>query len=93
MAETPLTIEVAYATPGRQRIVELSVAAGTCAREAVMLSGLDSDFPELDLRSCPLGIFGRRVDDHEVLRAGDRVELYRPLLNEPRDARRQRAGR
>jgi len=90
--QTVIRVEVAYATPERQRIVELTMPPGTGAREAALRSGLDAEFPGLDLHSCALGIFSRRVADDAVLRAGDRVELYRPLPNEPREARRRRAA-
>lgn len=83
-------VEVAYATAARQEVVVLSVAPGVTARQAVRLSGLERVFPEIDPERCSIGIFGRVVRDDELLREGDRVEIYRPLPNDPREARRDR---
>jgi putative ubiquitin-RnfH superfamily antitoxin RatB of RatAB toxin-antitoxin module len=88
-----IAVEVAYATPERQKIVTLQLAERSSAREAVLASELDADFNELDLNRCPIGVFGSTVVDDYTLRAGDRVEIYRPLLNEPREARRAAAVR
>ena len=85
-----MDIEVAYALPERQKIVRLSLEPGTTAREAALRSGLDTEFPGLDLQSVPIGIFGNLVTDVHALQAGDRVELYRPLCVDPREARRVR---
>lgn len=87
------TIEVVYALPDRQRLVRLAVESGTTARSAALGSGLDQEFSELDLAACALGVFGRRVADDYELQSGDRLELYRPLRNEPREARRRRAAK
>ena len=87
----PIPIQVAYARPERQLIVDLEVPAGTSAREAVRRSGMAQEFPEIDPEAAPLGVYGRAVDGDQVLRAGDRVEIYRPLEIDPREARRQRA--
>lgn len=92
MTDELLRVEVAYARPERQRIVELHVPAGSTVREAAVRSGLQQQFPELDLQSCPVGVFGVSVADAHRVQDGDRVEIYRPLINEPREARRQRAA-
>ena len=81
-----------YARPDRQLIVALELDPGTTAREAALESGLDAYFDDLDLAQVPLGIFGEKVADDAVLAAGDRVELYRPLLQDPMQRRRQRAA-
>lgn len=91
MSET-IKVEVAYATPEKQRIVVLEVAAGTTARQAVLASGIATQFPGLDAATVKLGIFGKAVADDAVLRAQDRVELYRPLLADPKEVRRRRAA-
>lgn len=90
-----LDVEVAYALANKQKIVELRVAESTTVRQAAMLSGLDREFPGLDLAGSPLGIFGRAVSkpDEQVLEHGDRVEIYRPLLVDPKEVRKQRAQR
>ncbi len=87
-----MSVEVAYALPERQRIVSVQVAPGTTAREAVGLSGIAGEFAGLDSANCPLGIFGKQVDGGRILQPGDRVEIYRPLLNEPRATRRALAA-
>ena len=84
-------IEVAYGTADAQVLYRLNLADGCTAREAVRLSPLAADFPDADLNA-PLGIFGRQVKDDTVLQNGDRVELYRPLLIDPKTARRRRAA-
>jgi putative ubiquitin-RnfH superfamily antitoxin RatB of RatAB toxin-antitoxin module len=82
-------VEVAYALPQRQVVVEVPLCEGMTAIEALRASGLPEEFPELQAAGLPLGIFGRRVGETEVLRAGDRVEVYRPLAVDPREARRR----
>ena len=95
MADPVIEIEVVYAAVDRQRLLALAVPQGTTVRAAVLASGIDSEFPELDLLNCPLGIFGKQVADPEtrVLQAGDRIEMYRALLADPKEIRRQRAAK
>lgn len=93
-----LTVEVAYALPHKQRLVALSVPEGTTARQAVALADLPALFPELPrdaFLQAPLGIFGKalRTPETELLREGDRVEVYRPLAIDPKAARLERAKR
>ena len=87
-----ITIEVAVALPDRQRVVEISVADNTTVQEAIERSGLQEKFPEIDFASAPVGIWCREVERGEVLKQGDRVEIYRPLAIDPREARRQLAA-
>lgn len=93
MDKSSIGVEVAYALAERQKILRLQVPCGTTVRQAAMLSGMDGYFPELDLSACPLGIFGKAVSQsHErVLLEGERVEIYRPLLVDPKEVRKQRA--
>ena len=86
-----IRIEVACALPERQVVKALAVPTGCTAGEAVVLSGIAAQFPELDIPALRLGIFSHVVEDDQVLSDGDRVELYRPLLLDPKEARRQRA--
>lgn len=90
-----IKVEVAYATPEKQLIIEVEVAEGATMTEAVRLSGIDQEFPELDINAVPMGLFGRKVPkpEQQVLQAGDRVELYRPLLIDPKQARLNRAAK
>ena len=86
-----LIIEVAYALREEQVLLELEMAEGTTARQAVERSGILRRFPEIDLARAGLGIFGRAVSPDTPLRDGDRVEIYRPLIADPKLARRTRA--
>jgi len=87
-----LRVEAAFATPAKQRIVQLRVLPGTTAREVALASGLAAEFAGLDLATVPLGLFGVRVADRHIVAEGDRVELYRPLPQDPRQARRDAAA-
>jgi hypothetical protein len=86
-------IEVAYATPQKQMIVECEIDAGTPPREAVRQSGITLHFPEIDVEHCPLGVFGKVIAADYELNDGDRIEIYRPLIADPKEVRRQRAAR
>ena len=90
-ADGVLSIEVVYARPDEQVVVALSVPDGTTAREAVERSGLAARFPEI---ACEprLGVFGKSVTPETPLAAGDRIEIYSPLIADPKQARRGRAG-
>lgn len=87
-----LEIEIVYGLADRQVLKGMTVAEGITVREAALQSGLEVEFPELDLQQAPLGIFGKVVKSETVLRDGDRIEVYRPLLIDPKEARRKRAG-
>ncbi|AKS08047.1 RnfH family protein [Pseudomonas trivialis] len=88
-------IEVVYAAVDRQVLLLVTVPEGTSVRSAVQASGIAAQFPELDLADCPLGIFGKLVADAQVraVQAGDRIEIYRPLLADPKEVRRLRAAK
>lgn len=90
-----MKVEVAYATPEKQLIVSIEVEEGCTMKEAALKSGLDQEFPGLDIENSPMGLFGRKVakPDVEVLTAGDRVEIYRPLIIDPKQARLNRAAK
>lgn len=85
-------IEVAYATPEKQMIIDCEVDAGTPVRTAVRLSGIDRHFTDIDVEHSELGVFGRAVDDDFKPGDGDRIEIYRPLIADPKEVRRQRAA-
>jgi putative ubiquitin-RnfH superfamily antitoxin RatB of RatAB toxin-antitoxin module len=91
-ASQGVQIEVACATPARQTVLQVSVPPGTTARRAVNVSAIADDFPDLDIEACRLGVWGEVVPDDRRVVTGDRVEIYRPLAMDPRDARRQRAA-
>lgn len=90
-----IRVEVAYALPDRQRLIALEVPVGTTMTEAVQRSGLLVEFPDINLATAPMGIFGKRevAPASRVLLAGDRVELYRPLPVDPKEARKARAAK
>lgn len=85
-------IEVAYATPEKQKIVECVIAQGTSPRDAVKQSNIIEFFPEIDPENCDLGVFGKVVAPDYELAEGDRIEIYRPLIADPKEIRRQRAA-
>ncbi len=87
-----IPVEVAHATPERQKILEVQVAPGSEARDAVMASNIGRYFPQLDLESADLAIWGKLVRPGQKLEAGDRVEILRPLIADPKEVRRQRAA-
>lgn len=88
-----MKVEVAYARPDKQQILEVSVPEGTTALEAVRISGITDVFPEIEPESISMGVFGKVIKspDSHTLQAGDRVELYRPLKIDPKQARLNRA--
>ena len=87
-----LDVQVAYALPERQVVVPVRVEAGTRAVDAIRQSGILAQFPQIDLSRAKLGIYGSRVSGDHVVSAGDRIEIYRALVADPKTARRQRAG-
>ncbi len=89
-----IRVEVAYALPERQTILSLEVPPGTTALEAARQSEIRKEYPELTLdEGSRLGIFGHVVAPSQLLQAGDRVEIYRPLLADPKEVRKARAAR
>ena len=88
-----IRVEVAYALPDRQSIVPLTVPVGTTALAAAQQSGLSDQYEGLSIEDAKLGIFGKAVAAKHVLQAGDRVEIYRPLIADPKEVRKARAAR
>lgn len=93
MASAEWCVEVAYGTPARQEVRALRVAPGATVETVIRASGILEEFPEIDLARAVVGIYGERVTLTERVRDGDRVEIYRALLADPKEARRQRAHR
>lgn len=87
-----ITVEVAYALPQRQEIIALQVPAGSTVQHAAEQSGIAQHFPEIDFATAKMGIFGKAAKGDAVLQAGDRVEIYRPLIADPKAVRKQRAA-
>ena len=95
MVEAVIEVEVVYAAVDRQVLLTVAVPMGATVRDALFKSGLSSEFPELDLASCPVGVFGKVVAEPAIrlVQAGDRIEVYRPLLADPKEVRRLRAAK
>lgn len=92
MAAETIAIEVAYATADRQRVIGLTVSSATTLQSAIEQSGLLTEFPDIDLQSQKLGIFGQLASLDQHANDGDRIEIYRPLANDPMAVRRQKAN-
>jgi hypothetical protein len=90
-AET-MPVEVVYALPDRQVIVALDVPADASIADVIAQSGLLEQFPEIDLGRNKVGVFGKLGKLTETLYAGDRVEIYRPLIADPKEVRKKRAA-
>ncbi|WP_372965865.1 RnfH family protein [Marinobacter sp.] len=88
-----MQVEVAYARPDKQLILKVTVPEGTTALEAVKASGITGVFPEINPDEIDMGIFGKVIKKPEshTIHEGDRVELYRPLIIDPKQARLNRA--
>ena len=86
-----LSVEVVLALPARQVLLTVNVGEGASVANVIAESGFESRFPGMGITEMPVGIWGKRVSPDTTVRAGDRVELYRPLEVDPREARRQRA--
>ena len=92
--ETPdkIPVEVIYALPQEQHLYTLEVATGTLVRDGIIASGILQRYPELELEGLKVGIFGKLTTLQTVLRAKDRIEIYRPLIADPKEVRKQRAA-
>lgn len=93
MAELLIDVEVAYAKPEEQVILALKVPEGSSVEQTIKASGVLVRFPEIELSGIKAGIFGNACRMDQILRQADRVEIYRPLLHDPKEARRQRAAK
>jgi hypothetical protein len=85
-------VEVAYVLPDCQRVIELPLGKGMTALQAIQASGILANAPELAGRPLDIGIYGKLVESSQVLKAGDRVEIYRPLSDDLRARRRRLAA-
>ncbi|MGR7922038.1 RnfH family protein [Zobellella denitrificans] len=86
-----IRVEVVYALPHQQTVLSMRVAAADTVRQVIEQSGILQQFPEIDLGSNMVGVFGRQVKLEQHLHDGDRIEIYRPLLADPKEIRRRRA--
>ena len=92
MTESKIRVEVAYGRLDEQSILELDAEPGITAKEAVERSGILQRFPEIDLAKNKIGIFGKATKLDAKLNEGDRVEIYRPLIADPKEQRKKRAA-
>lgn len=93
MTESRIKVEVAYALPAQQKVITVEVEEGASLLDAVRRSGITEFFPEIDLDNPKLGIFGKLVPKPamQVVKSGDRIEIYRPLIADPKEVRKRRA--
>lgn len=95
MTDKTIWVEVAYALPEKQKIIKLDVPEGTSVYQAAELSGMTLEFSEINLAESNMGIFGKAVKKPQAqeIKQGQRVEIYRPLLIDPKQARLNRAAK
>ena len=91
MSSLDMTVEVAYALPHQQLIIPVQIAPGATADVAIQASGILAKFPEIDLNVNQVGVFGKLAKLDTPLRHLDRVEIYRALIADPKEVRKQRA--
>jgi putative ubiquitin-RnfH superfamily antitoxin RatB of RatAB toxin-antitoxin module len=86
-----IDIEVVYATPQSQTLLKLAVSESTTVLEAIKQSGILAQYPEIDIDASKVGVWNRVVKPSAELKAGDRIEIYRPLIADPKEVRKRRA--
>ncbi len=87
-----ISVEVVYPLPQKQEIFSVNLPPGATVREAIESSGVLARYPEIDLAKSKLGVFAKLAKPDSVLRDRDRVEIYRPLIADPKEVRKQRAA-
>jgi len=87
-----ITVEVVHARPEKQALLTVEVPTGATVLDAIELSGIREEFAGLEVDPARVGIFGQKARLDDILREGDRVEIYRPLIADPKEARRKRAA-
>ncbi|WP_218396404.1 RnfH family protein [Alteromonas lipotrueae] len=91
MSEGLMHIEVAYALPTKQSLVDVSIKEGATVEEVIHASNLLNEYPDIDLSSTKVGIWSRVVKLRDTVKDGDRIEIYRPLIADPKEIRKRRA--
>ena len=91
MAEM-MMVEVVYALPARQDVIAVTMPKGATVQQAIEASAILTRNPEIDLASNKVGVFGKLVKLDTVVRDRDRIEIYRPLIADPKEVRKQRAA-
>lgn len=92
MTSEQFDVEVVYAKSSEQTILAVTAESGMTVMQAIQRSGITDQFPEIDLESAKFGIFGKAAKGDTELHPGDRVEIYRPLIADPKEARKKRAA-
>ncbi len=87
-----ITVEVVYALPKEQTLLSFTAKEGISAKDAILQSGILEQYPELDIEKMDIGLFGKMKKMTEKLRDKDRVEIYRPLIADPKEVRKRRAA-
>ncbi len=87
-----ISVEVAFATPNKQSVFAITVAENSTVKQVINSSDILSQFPEIDLTKMSVGVFGKLCNLDRLIEQGERIEIYRPLLQHPMDARRNRAA-
>ncbi|MCB1777973.1 MAG: RnfH family protein [Candidatus Competibacteraceae bacterium] len=87
-----IRVEVAYAQPDRQLIIPVDVSEGATLEQAIIQARIQEQFPEIALQTAKIGVFGKLSKPSAIARAGDRIEIYRPLLADPKEVRKKRAA-
>jgi putative ubiquitin-RnfH superfamily antitoxin RatB of RatAB toxin-antitoxin module len=91
MSSKLINIEVAYALPTKQAIVDVALKEGTTVQQAIEASNILEQFPDIDLKATKVGVWSRVVKLNDTLIDGDRIEIYRPLIADPKEIRKRRA--
>jgi len=91
MSSKLINIEVAYALPTKQTIVDVALKEGTTVQQAIEASNILEQFPDIDLNATKVGVWSRVVKLSDTLIDGDRIEIYRPLIADPKEIRKRRA--
>ena len=92
VANEMITVEIAYAKLNEQALITVQTQCGISAKDAIMQSGIIHNFPEITLDTTPIGIFGKVIPWDHILKSGDRVEIYRPLIADPKEQRKRKAA-
>jgi putative ubiquitin-RnfH superfamily antitoxin RatB of RatAB toxin-antitoxin module len=87
-----INVEVVYALPDKQEVIALVVDEDCSIKQAIQQSNIEQIFPEINLSDMPVGIFAQLRNPDDKLKDGDRIEIYRPLIMDPKESRRQRAA-
>ncbi len=91
-SQSSITVEIIYALPARQEVKRVSLSAGATIEQAIVASGFLEQYPEIDLKLNKVGVFAKLAKLDTVLRERDRIEIYRPLIADPKEVRKQRAA-